>query len=1025
MDYRILGPLEVYEEGRALALGGVKERALLAVLLLHPGEVVSVDRLIDDLWGEHSPAGAVNTVQSYVSRLRKVLHAHGSPILVTRRPGYLLQLEANELDAHRFASAVEAGRAALMRGEFGVASNALRRALDLWRGPALADFAYEPFAQAEVARLEELRLAALEDRLEADLALGRHTDVVAELKNLAATHPLRERVQAQLMIALYRCGRQAEALDAYRAARRLLVEDLGTEPGRELQRVHDLVLRHDSSLELRTPPANNLPVQTTSFIGREWEVAEVQKLLLGTRLLTVTGVGGSGKTRLAIEVGRKVSLDYPDGVWLAELGSLADEDMVAETVATTLGLRQQSGVSLDEALATALGRRHELLILDNCEHLIEGCARLIAMLLNSCPNVGVLATSREALGVSGETVWQLPPLAFPDDDWAPLEELNRFESVRLFIERAAAASPGTRLLAANALAVARICRRLDGIPLAIELAATRVRLLAPEEIDEHLDDRFRLLSTGSRAAPARQQTLRATVDWSHDLLTPQEQMLFARLSVFAGGFTLDAAEAVCSGRGIGRDETLDLLGRLVDKSLVVRQEPVTAAAKYRLLETLRQYGRERLTAAGDTDNFSKRHANYFLELAERAEPELRGSQQGMWLERLELELDNLRVAIAWSLESRHTEIALRLATAMARDREMQGNVREGLGWLERALSIGGAPDDLRARAIVVAGGLAEEVGELERATTFAEQALSMYRTLGDRGGMARATTLMGSVAQYQGDYERSTQLLTEGLAAFRALDDTWNTAWTLHRLGMVTRMRGDYDQACAFHEESLLLSRRTGDAARVAYSLWMLGVVERYRGDYESAAKRCEESLHVFEAMNDSSGMAHARLTLGDVARLREDFERAVALYERALVELQKLGDRRCVASSLANLGAVALRRSAAPRAGALYRESLEIRSDVGDKAGIAECLEGLALVEAAAGHPIDAARMLGAAENLREVTGAVLPPAERAGREKDLAAVRAALGDGGFSSAWQRGREMTPEEATSIALGPRAGPAA
>ncbi|MGH2730176.1 MAG: BTAD domain-containing putative transcriptional regulator [Actinomycetota bacterium] len=1021
MDYRILGPLEVYEEGRALALGGIKERALLAVLLLHPGEVVSLDRLIDDLWGEHPPAGAVNTVQSYVSRLRKALHAHGSPVLVTRRPGYLLQLEPGELDAHRFARAVEAGREALAQGEFEVASNELRRALDLWRGPALADLAYEAFAQADIARLEELRLAALEDALEADLALGRHVDVVAELKNLAAAHPLRERVQAQLMIALYRCGRQAEALDAYREARRLLVEDLGTEPGRELQRVHDLVLRQDSSLELWTPTANNLPIQTTSFIGREWELDEVQKLLLGTRLLTVTGVGGSGKTRLAIEVGREVSLDYPDGVWLAELGALTDEKVVAQSVASAIGIRPQPETPSGEGLVAALRRRNMLLVLDNCEHLIDACARLVATLLGSCPELRVLATSREPLEVAGETVWHLPPLAFPDDDSLPAEEVSRFESVRLFVERAAAGSPDVQLSTDDAPFVARICRRLDGMPLAIELAATRVRLLAPSEIDEHLDDRFRLLSQGSRTAPARQQTLRATVDWSFGLLTPQEAALFERLSVFAGGFTFDAAEAICSGAGVDREQVLELLGRLVDKSLVVRERPT----RYGLLETLREYGAEKLAAGGELEAIRRSHAGFFLELAERAEPELSGPDQIRWIRRLGEDLDNFRAALTWALQSDEVETTQRLGAALLRDWDMRGTAVEGLAWMERALAKGeGAPDRVRGKSLLSAAVLAESVGALERATDYAQQALSLYGDLDDRFGKARATHLLGSVAHYRGDYHAAVELLESSLAVYRELDEDWYTGLALHRLSMVVRLQGDYERALRLEEQGLEIFRRKGDVARCAYALWMLGVVERYRGNYEAAAARCEESIRLFQELDDKLGLAHVFSTLGDAARLKEDFGRAQSLYEKGLIEFERQGDKRCVASTLWNLGVIAHRGADQARAKALYAESLEIRLEVGDKAGIADCLDGLGLAEGAEGRAVEAARLLGSAASLREAIGAVLPAAERAVHEEDLASVRAALGDEDFSRAWALGRAMTPEQAAAIALGPRARPA-
>lgn len=1016
MEYRILGPLEVCEGDRSLPLGGAKERAVLAVLLLHPDEVVSVDRLIDDLWGEGPPAGAVNTVQTYVSRLRKVLHADGRSALLTRSPGYVLRVEPTELDAHRFARLAEQGRESLAGGAFEIAAQELRGALELWRGPPLADFTFEPFAQSEIIRLQEARLAVIEDRVEVDLELGRHRDIVGELKSLVGEHPLRERLQAQLMLALYRCGRQVEALDGYAEARRLLVEELGTEPGPMLESLHRQVLRHDPALK-PSLATHNLPVSATSFVGRGWEVGEVKKLLRETRLLTVTGVGGSGKTRLAVEVGREVLDDYDDGVWLVELGALADDALVPQAIATVLGIREQSSVGSIELLETALQRRDMLLLLDNCEHLIDGCARLIGILLSSCPGVRVLVTSREALRVSGETVWQLPPLAYPDEEALAPDALGAYESVQLFAERATAVMPEFRIAPKDAPAIAQICRQLDGIPLAIELAAARSNLLSPRDIAEHLDDRFRLLSRGSRTAPARQQTLRAMVDWSYDLLTPEEGLLFARLSVFAGGLTLDAAEAICSGAGIERADVLDVLGRLVDKSLVTRQEGIEGSVRYRLLETLRRYAANKLTLEADAGATNMRHADYFLALAERAEPELRGSAQAIWLARLEADQDNLRTALAWSLDRGETEIALRLASALARDREMRGNVLEALGWLENALAAGGeAPDELRAKALSATGILAEAVGRLDQAESFAHEALELYRALGDRLGEARATLILGSVAQYKGDYGRAAGLLEEGLITSRELDETWNTAWALHRLGMVARLRGEYDRAVALHEESGQLFQNTGDKWRVAYSLWMRGVVERYRGTYDRAVAFCSQSLRLFEETGDRSGVAHVRTTLADVARLQQSFDRAVSLYEVGLAELERLGDRRCVASSLANLGAIAHRRSDHPRARKLYGESLSVRNELGDKVGIAECLEGLALIQGAEGRVAEAGRLFGAAEALREETGAVLAAAERAVRERDLSALRDELGEDRFSAAWTQGRALTPEEAIELA---------
>ena len=589
MDFQILGPLEVHGERGAVGLEGLKPRAVLAMLLLHANEPVSAERLAVGLWGEDAPAGAVKTVQVHVSRLRKAL---GDPEAVSTTPaGYRLRVRPGELDAERFARGVAEGRRALEAGDPQRAGVVLREALELWHGPALADLEFEPFAAAEIARLEEQRLVALEARVEADLARGAHAALVSELQQLRAEHPTRERLAAQLMLALYRSGRQAEALEVYRDARQILVEDAGVEPGAELQRVHAAILRQDPSLDLptaaveaararRRPTAplggqdvpvaaaserrSALPASPNRTIGRAREVGSVgERLRSGSvRLLTLTGPGGVGKTRLALEAARAVELDFADGAHLVSLAAVQRPQDVPAAIVSALAIMPLAGESAEQAVERFLAAKHLLLVVDNCEHL-PGAAAFIGGLAVACPTVTVLATSREPLAVQAEHCYPVPPLALPERG-ADSAAVADVDAVALFCERARAHDPDFDSGGDSMDAIAEICRRVDGLPLAIELAAARCGLLSPAEIATRLHGALDGLGAGPRDAPARQQTLRATIDWSHNLLSDDEKACFARFAVFAGGATVEAAETI-TGAGI------DTLDRLVAKSLLVRR----------------------------------------------------------------------------------------------------------------------------------------------------------------------------------------------------------------------------------------------------------------------------------------------------------------------------------------------------------------------------------------------------------------------------------------------------------------------
>ena len=857
----LLGPLEVRTEERLLSLPGGKPRALLALLLLQPGHVVSMQRLIDALWGDTPPATAANALWVHVATLRKALEPDrvknpSSSLLRTQASGYVLQVDPEQLDSVRFEQWLGQGRHALERGDPAGAVKLLRASLELWRGPALADVGEYEFAQAERVRLEELRLLAIEARIAADLKLGRHEEVVGELEALVAQHPLRERLRGQLMVALYRAGRQADALELYRNTRQLLDEQLGIEPGEELQRLEQAILLQSTELDLAPLPQqddaeapHNLPAQLTSFVGRERELESVKTLLEGHRLVTLTGVGGCGKTRLALEAAAALPGEerVADGVCFVPLASVTQPSLVAPAVAGALGVKEAAGRSLVEALTAYLRDRRLLLVLDNFEQ-VAAAASLVTEVLAAAPQLIVLVTSRMALRCSGEHEYPVAPLAVPDPS-APAEGLAGYEAVRLFVERARAVQPDFEATGAAAQAVAEICRRLDGLPLAIELAAARVRLLGPQALLARLGRRLALLTAGPRDLPARQQTLRATLEWSHALLTAGEQVLFARLAVFAGGCTLEAAEAVCNADGDLPIDVLDGVESLVAKSLL-REVGAGGEPRVGMLETVHEYAGERLAASGAAGALRRRHARYFLGLAEQAEPHLGGGDQAAWLKRLQADHDNLRAALGWSLAG-EPEVGLRLAGALWRFWEICGYFTEGRGWLEQALAGSGGAPALRAKALTGASTMAFCQGDYQQATALHGQALLLFRRLGDARGVAFSLNNLGVQALHQGDLRRAARRYTKALALAREAGDRRLTGYALHNQGELARLAGDYGRAVSLAEESAALFQAVGDQWAAAATRCTLGVAAQGQGDHGRAAREFQDALRVFYALGD------------------------------------------------------------------------------------------------------------------------------------------------------------------------------
>ncbi len=826
--------------------------------------------------------------------------------------------------------------------------------------------------------------------------------------------------------------------------------DLGEQHLRDLARPEYIFQLAHPELPADFPPLrllaarpNNLPQQVTSFVGREREMAEVKRLLTTTRLLTLTGPGGAGKTRLSLQVAGELLDEYPDGVWLAELAPLSDPALLPQAVATALGVREEPGRPLTETLLSALKAKKLLLVLDNCEHLLGACATLADRILRACAAVRLLCSSRAALGIAGETLYRVPMLTLPDlKHLPPVERLSQYEAIHLFIERAVAAVPGFTVTAQNAPAIVQICCQLDGIPLAIELAAARSKALPVEQIAARLDARFRLLTGGSRAALPRQQTLRALFDWSYDLLSEPERELFRRLSVFIGGFTLEAAEAVCAdspsptpprngeelftpppaqegGQGVGIEawEVLDLLSQLVDKSLAVA-EGQNGNLRYHLLETLRQYGREKLAASGRLEEMQRRHLAYFLRIAEEAERKLRGSEQAWWLELLETEHDNLRAALRRCLAAEgDAEAGLRLAGALWWFWHIRGYFTEGREWLDAMLARVTEPTAARAKALNGAAVLARNQSDYAAARALAQESLAIKRELGDLQGIASSLSNLGTLALSQGDYAAARPFYQESLDIERSLGNRQGITASLIGLGNVALEQGDYTAARALFQESLAIKRELGDKRGVATSLVGLGSVAFLQGDYESARALYAESLALRRNLGDKRGIATSLQHLGSVAIASGDLNQAARLLEESLILRRELGDKLGIANTLYAQGMSAWRRADYAAAHALFQESLTLYRELENRRGIASALQACGFLAASRQLPERAARLLGAAQALREAIHVPLAPVEQADYEPCVVDVSAMLGAEAFAAIWAEGRALSQEQAVAYAL--------
>jgi predicted ATPase/DNA-binding SARP family transcriptional activator len=1062
MEVSILGTLELRRDGDAVPVAGARVRALLARLALDAGRDVSPAVLIDAVWDDAPPGDAGHALQALVSRLRRVLQPGGE--LVSGTAGYRLAVAPEAVDALRFETLAAAGAAALRDGDPARAAAILRDALALWRGPALGELAAtQRFATAAGGRLDDLRLAATADRIEADLALGAGGELVAELDALTAAHPLNERLAGQRLRALAAAGRPADALEAYEALRRRLDAELGAIPSPELQAVQLAIVTAapvappTAAAIAPTPPArrSNLRAGVTSFVGREAEVGRLAALLDEHRLVTLIGPGGAGKTRLAGEVAERRLPEIADGAWMVELAATTDPDDVGASVLGALGLREarmlaaSSAVAGPGAVATdptthlldVLAEREALLILDNCEHLLDAAAVLADLLLARCPGLRILATSREPLGIAGEHLAQVPPLGLPPADATAAEALTH-PAVRLFADRAAAAAPDFAVDDTTVTAVVEICRRLDGLPLAIELAAARLRSLPAAQIAARLDDRFRLLTGGSRAALPRQRTLRAVVDWSWDLLSEPERALARRIAVFPAGVTAASAAAVGAGTHVAPDDVPELLAALVDRSLLTLVD--RDHGRYRMLETIREYGIERLEEEGELAGVRTAHARHFAALVEEADPHLRRREQLTWFTLLQAERENVLSALRWLAEIGDAAATLELAVTSCWFWLLSSSQSDATAVLRTAVAVPGDADPLDrliAEALLSLGDDETEAELHERAremldrfsaldagrrplvvatlpvlawiTGEADRAEKLFATAAahpDPWVRAAVPLARAQGAENHGDVAAVRTHLTAALAAFRALGERWGLNATLVSMGGLCLLEEDLDGAARALEEARALMAELGADAEQAMLHMRLADVRARQGDFAAALHHARLARDATDLGGDESAMTAAALA-GVLWRLDERDE-ALEVLAHAVATIDRLGPgnpgrghAEALVRATAALLELAAGRADVARAMAAGAYPAAVGTD--DMPVVAIVGVAVATLAHHDGAPRDAAEILGAAARLRGSADRTNPDVVAL-----IAPLRAALGDDGFEAAFAAGRALDRDAA-------------
>ena len=1053
MQIGMLGPFEVRADGGGLVdVPGARLRGLLIALALRPGQAVPKAALVDWIWGENPPADATNALQRLVSRLRKVL-PEGA--VEGRTDGYRLMVEPDAVDAVRFERLVVAGQG--RAGDEFERARLLREGLELWRGEAMQDVGLQDSGafDAAVVRLSGLRLTATEERVEAEVGLGRGAELVTELSDLVAAHPVRERLVAALMRALAAAGRDNEALQVYQRTREALADALGADPSPELSALHVALLRGELGRREENRKTN-LRAELTSFVGRDADVAAVRGLVSEHRLTTLIGPGGSGKTRLATETARTLLGDLPEGAWLVELAAIGADGDVAQVTLAGLGMRDAllgeathsigtAAAELTDRLIAAIREREVLLILDNCEHVIESAAVFADRVLGECRRLRILATSREPLGITGEALWQVEPLALPDA-YPSRAEMESSPAVQLLRDRAGAVRQGFAVDDGTLATMVRVCRVLDGMPLAIELAAARLRTMSMDQLAHRLDDRFRLLTGGSRTALPRHKTLRAMVDWSWELLTGAERTVLRRLSVFSGGASLEAAEQVCAGDGVEQERVLELLTSLVEKSLLLAAGESALLIRYRMIGTIKEYTAHRLVEAGESDLARRAHLAYFTELIETAEPHLRRAEQLEWLATLEAEHDNIGSAMRGAIAAGEAQAAMRLAAAAGWYWWLSGHKAEGSELVTEATAIPGEVED-ETRAMVYAlvvmfltSGKNDErqaaewiheayrlslrgphrnplmglIAPLERMLKEPDSYLPAFESLLDNGDpwvRALARLQLGKMRIILGRPGPDADAYLEAaLAEFRALGERWGISFALSELADRIAVRGDFAAACEHYEQAIAVVTEVGAIedvirmrARQAQLYWLLG-------DEEAGAAAVAEAQRCAERVVWPNALAELALAKAELARWSGDAEEAYRQLEVATATLESDADQasmRGLKHDLLGYLADDLDEARAHRVAAC-----EAATEAGYASMIAHVLVGVADLALRCGEPEQAVRLLAASAAVRGLPDRSHPDVARIEQ-----AARRRLDDAKFAEAALAGARSNWSELVQVTL--------
>lgn len=1103
LHINLLGPFRITNNGSPVTgIESQRGRALLAYLAVEGGKPHRREKLAAFLWPEASQGSASQNFRRALYNLRQALENNsegeeGSVLLVSRREVQFNNAAGHQVDAVRVAALLDdAATHSHSVDKPGSSSDSntsiesceqcielLKEAAALYSADFLAGLSFigsEAFEVWRIQKQEDLHIrmmAALTHIASYYLRRRQSANAIRYLRQQIALEPWREEVHRRLIEALVMNGQTVEALQQYEVCCRILEAELGVEPSLDTTALCGRIQSGDTDFSPTTPAnhrPNNLPAQPTALIGREKELADITALLdrKDVRLVTLKGLGGTGKTRLALEVGLQLESrlpdSFPDGVWLIELAAIVEPILVVPAIAAILGVKEARGTRLIDTLKSHLKSKRLLLILDNLEQVIEA-ATDVSQLLSSGPGIQVLCTSRVPLRIRGERAYAVRSLALPDlTRRLSKEALAQYASVHLFTERAADVNGDFELTDDNASVVAEICVRLDGLPLAIELAATRVRLLSPQALLERLSQRLNVLTGGARDLPERHQTMRGAIAWSYDLLDESEKKLFRRLAVFHGWCTLEAVEAVCNyDRECNSNPRLALISSdcvqsLLDKSLLQRREATDGKLRLWMLETLHEFALEKLQESGEYETLKREHALYFMRLGEEAEPELRGKQQTEWLLRLELEHDNIRAVLRWSIESASgeaVELGIRILGATWRFWNIRGHFSEGRELLTEILAIEMAllyptMRAHRAKALNGAGVLAWSQGDYVGAQALHEESLALRRELGDKLGVAHTLTNLGNVAWSQGDYaaaqalheeslvlkrelgdklgisyslnnlgtvakEQSAfvaarALYVESLALRRELGDQLGIAYTLTNLGVVAHLQGDYSYARTLHEESLSLKQDLGDESGIAYTLNNLGNVAKEQGDIEAARSLNMESLLMQRGFGDKLGSSYSLNNLGVLAYLQADYDAARALYEESLALRRELGNKMGTAVSLHNLGSLECDQERYDTARFLHNESLALWCELGNNRGIASALAGLGRLTVKTGQVEQGIRVLAAVASMLSELGAVLDREERIWYERTVAFADEQMCEEAFKRVWQQGLSMSMEQAIS-----------